>query len=73
MTSLKDKKLLRELGNRVRERRKARGWTQQQFAEQSGLHRAYVAGIERGERNVTILSLKKLADVLRVSLAELLS
>lgn len=73
MASLKDKKLLLEIGGRIRAQREAKGWTQQQFADQCGMHRTYVAGTERGERNVTILSLKRLADVLRVSLADLVS
>lgn len=61
------------MGERVRALREAKGWTQQQFADQCGLHRTYIAGTERGERNLTILSLKKLADILRVSLADLLA
>ena len=73
MASLKDKRLLRAMGERVRALREAKGWTQQQFADQCGLHRTYIAGTERGERNLTILSLKKLADILRVTLAELLA
>jgi ribosome-binding protein aMBF1 (putative translation factor) len=72
MTSLKDKRLLREMGARIRSLREAKGWTQQQFADQCGMHRTYIAGTERGERNLTVLSLKRLADILRVSLSELL-
>jgi transcriptional regulator with XRE-family HTH domain len=72
MTSLRDKKFLRELGGRIRALRKARGWTQQQFADQCGLHRTYIAGTERGERNVTVISLRTLAEVLRVPPGELL-
>lgn len=72
MTSLRDKKFLKELGGRIRALRQDRGWTQQQFADQCGLHRTYVAGTERGERNVTVISLRTLAEVLRVSPGELL-
>jgi len=72
MTSLRDKKFLQELGGRIRALRQDRGWTQQQFADQCGLHRTYIAGTERGERNVTVISLRTLAEVLRVSPGELL-
>lgn len=73
MTSLRDKKFLKELGGRIRALRQQRGWTQQQFADQCGLHRTYVAGTERGERNVTVISLRILAEVLRVPPGELLA
>jgi len=72
MTSLRDKNFLKELGGRIRALRQDRGWTQQQFADQCGLHRTYIAGTERGERNVTVISLRTLAEVLRVSPGELL-
>ena len=72
MTSLDDRKFLRELGQRVLERRKARGWNQRQFAEQCKLHRTFVGSVERGERNISILNLRLLARVLRVSVDDLL-
>lgn len=72
MASLRDKKFLREMGGRIRDLRQAKGWTQQQFADLCGLHRTYIAGTERGERNVSVISLRTLADVLRVNPGELL-
>jgi len=48
----------------VRKRRREKGWTQDVFADRSGLHRAHVGEIERGESNVTIQTLKILADTL---------
>jgi transcriptional regulator with XRE-family HTH domain len=63
---------LRALGNEIRLRRLRRGWSQEHLAEQSGLHRNYIGGIERGERNVAILNLCKLARALGVPLAVLL-
>ena len=73
MASLRDKRFLREIGLRIRALRKEKGWTQQQFADHCDLHRTYVAGVERGERNVTVISLRALADVLRVDIAQLFS
>jgi transcriptional regulator with XRE-family HTH domain len=54
------------LGGRVRELRVARGWTQEHLGHLAGRHWTYIGSIERGERNVsflTILALAKLLDV----------
>lgn len=72
MTSLDDKKFLRELGERIRERRAARGLTQEQLGEKCDLHRTFIGSVERGERNLSILNLRLLAKVLRVEIADLL-
>lgn len=64
---------LRRLGDRVRERRTARNLTQAALADACGLHRTFIGSVERGERNVAILSLKKIASALRVAPAELLT
>jgi transcriptional regulator with XRE-family HTH domain len=71
MTSLADKKFLRDLGDRIREKRLERGWTQDQLGEKCSLHRTFIGSVERGERNVSILNLKLIAAVLRVPIAEL--
>lgn len=67
------KDLLEKLGKRVHELRAARGWSQEEFAHIAGLHRTYVGQIERGEKNISFGNLVKLADVLGVTLSELLS
>ena len=72
MASIDDKKFLLRLGDRIRKQREARGLTQQQLGDQCELHRTFVGSVERGERNVAILNLRKMAQVLRVKLAELL-
>ena len=46
--------------------RKNRGFSQEQFAEQCGLHRTYIGAIERGERNITLGTLEKFARALNV-------
>jgi transcriptional regulator with XRE-family HTH domain len=58
-------------GSRVRELRLAQRLSQEELAERADLHRNYIGGIERGERNVGILNVGKLADALGLSPAEL--
>lgn len=72
MASLDDKKFLQRLGGQIRKLRETRGLTQQQLADQGELHRTFIGSVERGERNIAILNLRKIAQILRVKLAELL-
>jgi transcriptional regulator with XRE-family HTH domain len=51
-------------GQRVRELREKMGISQEEFADRAGLHRTYVGGIERGERNVSLENIVKLARAL---------
>jgi transcriptional regulator with XRE-family HTH domain len=53
-------------GNRVRELRLRLGLSQEKLAEFADLHRNYVGGVERGERNVSLLNIVKLAYGLKV-------
>lgn len=69
--NLDDAAFLRDLGDRIRARRVARGMTQAQLAESCALHRTFIGSVERGERNISVLNLKTMARALRVSLAEL--
>ena len=71
MASISDKKFLRELGERIRLQRENRRLTQQQLGDLCGLHRTFIGSVERGERNVSILNLRLIANVLRVSLKDL--
>ena len=61
----------RQFGARVRQLRLDRELSQEGLAERSGLHRNYVGGIERGERNCGIDAVYALAHALRVSPAAL--
>jgi transcriptional regulator with XRE-family HTH domain len=70
--NLDDQKFLRDLGHRLREQREAQELTQAELADRCGLHRTFIGSVERGERNLSILNLRKIARVLRVPLDELL-
>jgi transcriptional regulator with XRE-family HTH domain len=59
------------VGATVRRLRLKTGWSQDVFADKSGLHRAHVGEIERGESNVTIQTLRIIADTLGVRIVDL--
>ncbi len=61
------------VGRRVRELREKRSWSQEELGERSGPHRNYVGGIERGERNVGLENIDKLARALGVRPRDLLA
>ena len=54
--------LQRVVGRNLRVYREARGLSQEAFADVLGVHRTYMGGIERGERNLTLKSLERLAE-----------
>lgn len=58
-------------GRALRALREARGYSQEELAERAGLHRNYVGGIERGERNVGIENIGRLAKALAVKARDL--
>lgn len=61
-----------EFGTRLRKLRTAKGFSQEGFAEIAEVHRTYLGGLERGERNPTLSVLSKLAVALGVTLTDLL-
>ena len=61
------------LGRAVRDLRAGRGISQEDLAHLSGMHRTYLGGIERGERNVSYANLKRLARALEVPASQLLA
>lgn len=63
--------LLTRVGTRVRKARHAKHWSQEALAHAAGLDRSYVSGLERGEFNISLLALARLARVLSVTLATL--
>lgn len=63
--------LLIHFGERIRELRKERNWSQETLAEVTGFHRTYIGMIERGERNLSLLNIQIFAKTFKINLQEL--
>ncbi|QHU90253.1 helix-turn-helix domain-containing protein [Candidatus Saccharibacteria bacterium oral taxon 488] len=61
----------RLFGKRVRELRKKSGFSQEQLADKAGLHRTYIGAIERGEQNISVDNIDRIAKALKVSIPTL--
>lgn len=55
-----EKNVLQKIGNNIRQMRLEKGFSQEAFADYVGLHRTYMGGVERGERNISLLNLLKI-------------
>ena len=66
-----DKEVLKQVGARIRVLRKEKGLSQEALGEKGGFHFSYIGQIERGEKNVALLNLAKIADALEVNLLQL--
>ncbi len=64
--------VLVKFGERIRSLRSDLGFSQEAFADQCGLDRSYVGGVERGERNISLRNLTVIADALEMPLSQLL-
>ena len=64
--------LLKKLGARIRDLRIEKGLSQEALALAAGLDRSYVGGVKRGERNIAVLNLSRIAKALDVSLPTLM-
>ncbi len=71
MARKKDPTLVR-LGENLRKVREQRGLSQEELAFKAGVHRTYVGGVERGEYNVTVLTLRRFAHALGITLQQAL-
>jgi transcriptional regulator with XRE-family HTH domain len=71
MTTRGDDETKRQFGETVRRLRKQRGLSQEALAHVCRLDRTYIGGAERGERNVSLLNIRKIADALHVSMKDL--
>lgn len=63
----------KRLGLNLKRLRAARGWSQERFAFEAGIHRTYISDLERGSRNPSILLIEKLALPLGVPASELIA
>ncbi len=63
--------LAKKLGEHVRTLRKEAGYSQESFAYKLKLHRTYIGAVERGEKNITIKNLEKIADCLEVKISDI--
>jgi len=61
----------KRLGKRIAELRRKKGFSQEGFAHECGFHRSYMGAVERGEKNMTLAMVERVAKALRMSLAEL--
>ena len=64
--------ILVRFGKRVRALRSELEWSQEKFAAKCGMDRTYMGGIERGERNVALRNIEKIAKALGTSISELM-
>jgi len=62
-----------EIGQRIKEARKARGWSQETLAEHVNIHATYMSQIETGKVNMTINILKSISECLSISMRDLVS
>ena len=60
--------MLLQLGRYLRSVREEHGWSQEDLAYECGVHRTYVGAVERGEYNVTLLTLRRITDTLGIKL-----
>ncbi|MBZ2172892.1 helix-turn-helix domain-containing protein [Nitratidesulfovibrio sp. SRB-5] len=59
-----EKQQLMALGTTIRQIRESLGWSQEQLAERVELHRTYIGGVERGERNLCLLNILAIAEAM---------
>ncbi|WP_430454379.1 helix-turn-helix domain-containing protein [Rhodopirellula europaea] len=69
---MSESEILLRFGERVRELRKAQGYSQEDFAYACELDRSYMGGIERGERNVALRNVERIAQTLGITLSQLM-
>lgn len=68
---MNNEEIYKRFGNNVREFRLKRNLSQEKLAELSDLHRTYIGGIERGERNLSLKNIYKIAEALNIKVSEL--
>lgn len=71
MENFQDISIEKAFGAKLRELRKARGLSQEAFAELAGLDRSYLGGVERGARNVSLININRISLALKMPMEEL--
>lgn len=61
----------KKFGKIIRELRSQKGWSQEQFADEVGVHRTYIGAVERGEQNIALDNIERIAKRLGISIEEL--
>lgn len=68
---MREYKINKQLGKRVRRLRREQKMSQEELAEKAGIHRTYMGKIERGESNPPVHTVEKIANALKISLKDL--
>ena len=71
MKDADEQEIKKRFGNRIRDLRKEKNASQEALALACGLDRTYIGGVERGERNVSLVNIYKIAKALGVGVSEL--
>ena len=64
-------RIRKTFGKKVRNLRKSKGYSQESFADAVDLHRTYIGAIERGEQNVSLDNIERIAKALKIRISEL--
>ena len=67
-----ENEILKSFGAKVRHYRELLGLSQEKFAEKANVHRTYIGTVERGETNITLVNVYKLAKALEVNVTQLI-
>ena len=71
MTKAELLKVRKDFGKRLQSLRKQQGYSQEKFAEMCDLHRTYIGSVERGERNISLENIAKVAAALDIEISQL--
>ncbi len=70
---INEKKAQKQLGEVIRDKRKALGYSQEDFASECGVHRTYMGAVERGERNISLMNIIRISNRFGILPSELLA
>jgi|TARA_Y100000031_G_scaffold100718_1_gene110445 transcriptional regulator with XRE-family HTH domain len=64
--------IYKQVGKKIRDYRKRKGWSQEKLGFEAGLHRAYVGQIERGEKKIGLVNLEKFSKAFGISISKII-